>query len=78
MPYSKVKFEVIKDIYWDNWGKSVKVFSKGQVCEGQRYPDGSIVAESPYYPGVSDLVDSTCLKQVFFTEANVPGGKGHE
>lgn len=64
MPYSKIRFEVIKDIYWDNWGKYVKAFSKGQICDGELYPDGSVVAESPYYPGVSDSVDPTYIRNV--------------
>ena len=28
MSYKKIEFEVIKDIYWDDWGRFVKVFSK--------------------------------------------------
>ena len=57
-----IKFEVIKDIYWDNWGKIVKVFSKGQICKGELYDDGVVVAESPYYEGISDLVDLSRIK----------------
>lgn len=33
--FKEIKFEVIKDIYWDAWGKFVKVFSKGQICPGE-------------------------------------------
>jgi len=58
----KIIFEVIKDIYWDDWGRFVRVFNKGDVCKGIQYSDGDIVAESPYYEGISDLVDSECIK----------------
>ena len=53
----EVTFEVIKDIYWDNWGHLSKVFNKGDICKGTQYPTGVVVAESPYYEGVSDMVD---------------------
>lgn len=56
-----IEFEVIKDIYWDNWGRLVKVFSKGQICKGKLYNDGEIIAESPYYEGISDTVDLGCI-----------------
>lgn len=62
MGYIEVEFEVIKDIYWDDWGKIVKVFSKGQICKGELYPSGSVIAESPYYEGISDSVDLNCIK----------------
>ncbi|WP_333638189.1 hypothetical protein [Tissierella praeacuta] len=62
MGYRWVEFEVTKDIYWDNWGKIVKVFSKGQVCKGQLYTGGSVIAESPYYKDISDSVDLDCIK----------------
>lgn len=57
----KITFEVTKDIRWDNWGKIVVAFSKGQVCEGILHKDGNISAESPYYSGISDCVDSNSI-----------------
>ena len=57
MEGKEVTFEVIKDIYWDNWGHLSKVFNKGDICKGTQCPTGVVVAESPYYEGVSDMVD---------------------
>ena len=57
-----IEFEVTEDIYWDDWGRFVKVFSKGQICKGKLYDDGVIVAESPYYEGISDSVDLSRIK----------------
>lgn len=62
MDYKEIEFEVIKDIYWDNWGKIVKCFSKGQICKGRLNKDGEVIAESPYYEGISDWVDLGCIK----------------
>lgn len=62
MDSKKISFEVIKDIYWDDWGRFVKVFSKGQICQGKLYKDGTVTAESPYYEGVSDIVDLESIK----------------
>ncbi|MED3932928.1 hypothetical protein [Priestia megaterium] len=57
----KVTFEVTKDIRWDNWGQIVVAFTKGQVCEGVLHKDGNVSAESPYYSGISDCVDSDSI-----------------
>jgi len=57
LEYKEIEFEVIKNIYWDNWGRFVKVFSKGQICKGRLYEDGVVIAESPYYNGITDSVD---------------------
>lgn len=62
MGYREIEFEVIKDIYWDNWGKIVKVFSKGQICKGEFWAGGTVIAESPYYEGISDSVNLNCIK----------------
>lgn len=59
--YKNIKFKVIKDIFWDNWGHSVKAFSKGMRCEGKLYNDGSIIAMSPYYDGITDIIDPDCI-----------------
>ncbi|HHU80915.1 MAG TPA: hypothetical protein GXZ35_06220 [Acholeplasmataceae bacterium] len=53
----EVTFEVIKDIYWDNGGNPSKVFKKGDICKGIRYSTGVVVAETPYYEGVSDVIN---------------------
>jgi len=53
----EVTFEVIKDIYWDNGSRLTKVFNKGDICKGSQYPTGVVVAESPYYEGVSDVIN---------------------
>lgn len=55
------EFEVIKDVYWDDWGRFVKVFQKGDVCVGKLWPDGTVSAESTFYEGVSDQVDLDCI-----------------
>jgi len=57
LEYKEIEFEVIKNIYWDNWGRFVKVFSKGQICKGRLYEDGVVIAESPYYNEITDSVD---------------------
>lgn len=51
------EFEVTKDIYWDDWGRIVKVFRKGDICQGILYPSGNVSAESTIYKGISDSVD---------------------
>ena len=58
----KIKFEVIKNIFWDDWGKFVEVFSEGQICEGELHANGTVIAESPYYEGISDSVDLDCIR----------------
>lgn len=62
MEYKEIEFEVIKNIYWDNWGRFVKVFSKGQICKGRLYEDGVVIAESPYYNGITDSVDLAYIR----------------
>lgn len=57
MDEKKVRFKVTKDIRWDNWGRIVVVFCKGDIVEGTIYSDGTISAESTVYPGISDEVD---------------------
>ena len=57
MEGKEVTFEVIKDIYWDNWGHLIQVFNKGDICKGTQYPTGVVVAESPYYEGVFDIIN---------------------
>ncbi|MGG1670013.1 hypothetical protein ACIFOE_05050 [Paenibacillus sp. NRS-1783] len=55
------EFEVIEDVYWDNWGRIVRVFHKGEVCKGELWPDGTVSAESTIYDGIHDIVDSNCI-----------------
>jgi len=57
-----IQFEVIKNIYWDNWGRPALVFMKGDICKGKLYDDSTVTAESPYYEGVSDIVDTDCIR----------------
>ena len=51
---------VKKDIKWDNWGKMVTAFKKGQIVKGRAViGDGKVYcasAESTLY-GVEDFVD---------------------
>lgn len=58
----EITFEVIKDIYWDDWGHRRKVFRRGDICKGILYTSGEVSAESPYYKGVSDYVDLGRIK----------------
>lgn len=62
MEGKEITFEVVKDIYWDDWGRPAKVFRKGDICKGIHYPIGAVVAESPYYEGISDTVDLESIK----------------
>jgi hypothetical protein len=57
-----VTFEVVKDIYWDDWGTFRRVFLKGDICKGIQYDNGDVVAESPIYKGISDLVEQNSIK----------------
>lgn len=56
-----ITFEVTKDIHWDDWGHFRRVFRKRDICEGTLHSDGSVTAESPYYEGISDYVDSDSI-----------------
>lgn len=51
------EFEVIKDVYWEDWGRFVKVFRKGDICKGKLWPDGSVSAESTLYEGITDSIE---------------------
>lgn len=62
MDFKKIRFEVLKDIYWDDWGRPALVFCKGDICDGELYPSGTVCAESPYYEGISDMVDVERIK----------------
>jgi hypothetical protein len=66
MEGKEIEFEVIADIYWDDWGHFRKVFCKGDKCRGIQYPTGIVVAESPYYDGISDSVDLNAIKILQF------------
>ncbi|MDN4090882.1 hypothetical protein [Paenibacillus polymyxa] len=55
------EFEVINDVYWDNWGRSVQVFQKGEICRGELWPDGTVSAESTICEGIRDMVDTNCI-----------------
>ena len=46
----------IKDVYWDNWGKLVRVFLRGDVVEAKVHEDGNLSAESTLYRGILDAI----------------------
>lgn len=64
-----VTFEVIKDIYWDNWGHLTKVFNKGDICVGN-LKDGIIISESPYYKGIIDVVPNGLIRIISEKESS--------
>lgn len=35
MEWKPCEFKMIKDEYWDNWGRIVKVFRKGEIVQGE-------------------------------------------
>lgn len=53
----KVIFIPKDDIYWDNWGRIVKVFKEGIEYEGELYGEDNLYAETPYYKEVGDSID---------------------
>lgn len=69
----EVQLEFIKTEKWDNWGKIVTVFGKGNIVKGTAVVKDGIVycasAESPYY-GVTDFVN---LKNIKILERNNHG-----
>ncbi|MFW5891376.1 MAG: hypothetical protein ACOCUI_04075 [bacterium] len=58
----EITFEVVRDIYWDCWGKMTKVFYKDSICTGIQYPSGIVAAESSIYEGIFDIVDLKCIR----------------
>ncbi|MBC2077660.1 DUF3850 domain-containing protein [Listeria booriae] len=57
----RIVFTPNEDIYWDNWGRIVRVFRKGITCEGVGYFDlnsklQEVSAEPPHYKNVKDTV----------------------
>ena len=54
----------LKDVYWDNWGRYVRVFLKGDVVEATVREDGSLSAESTLYRGISDAIYPTEYEEV--------------
>lgn len=64
-----IEFEVIKPIYWDNWGTMVIAFSKGDICKGEARFDEKenlvyVSAESPIYEGISDSIRVDSIKLI--------------
>ncbi|MBY3621416.1 hypothetical protein HGO21_17935 [Acinetobacter sp. CUI P1] len=51
-----IKFRALKDIYWDDWGHTRRVFEKGQVYDGVMHSNGNVSGYSPFYD-VSDGLD---------------------
>lgn len=37
-----IKFRALKDIYWDDWGHTRRVFEKGQVYDGVMHSNGNV------------------------------------
>ena len=62
MDFKKIKFQVIRNIYWDDWGRLILVFRKGDICDGELYSNGIVCAESPYYKDICDVVDLMSIK----------------
>ncbi|EAD0738606.1 hypothetical protein DSO10_04605 [Listeria monocytogenes] len=64
----QVKIEIIKDVFWEDWGTMRKVFRKGWTGWATgHYKDGKLYgvsAESPIYRGVSDGIWDDCYKLV--------------
>ena len=58
---SKVEITFKNDEYWDNGGRMVKVFHKGDVVEGEAIIlDNKVYcasAESTIYKGIEDFID---------------------
>ncbi|MEO2202330.1 hypothetical protein ABGV42_01085 [Paenibacillus pabuli] len=58
----QITVEIVKDVYWDNWGNIVKVFDRGDTVTGSARFDAngnieSFSAVSKYHPGISDYLD---------------------
>ena len=69
-----MKMRANKNIYWDCWGRLVCVFRKDDVVDVTpiENPDGLLsdtlgTAETPYYPGVRDIVEMTDFTHVAST-----------
>lgn len=66
MENKKVKIEITKDVYWEDWGIMRKVFRKGWICwVDAHYKDGKLISisgESPIYEGISDTIWDDCYK----------------
>jgi hypothetical protein len=63
----EVTLEVERDVFWDNWGRIVKVFNKGDIVDGTAFynDDGvieSIWAESTLYEGINDDLPLDAIK----------------
>lgn len=70
----KIKIEIIKDVYWEDWGTMRKVFKKGWIgWVNGYYENGKLVSvsgESPIYVGVSDEIWDDCYKVFEKEQAN--------
>ena len=62
----KIKIEIVKDVYWEDYGTMRKVFQKGWIgwvegrYEGKKL--NSVSGESPIYKGVSDEIWDDCYE----------------
>lgn len=64
--HKKVKIEIIKDVYWEDWGTMRKVFKKGWVGWVTGHYENEILdgvsGESPIFKGVSDEIWDDCYR----------------
>lgn len=64
----RIKIEIIKDVYWEDWGTMRKVFRKGWIGWVDAYYEGdklvSVSGESPIYEGISDVIWDDCYKVI--------------
>lgn len=70
----KIKIEIIKDVYWEDWGTMRKVFKKGWVGWVTGYFENGklmgVSGESPIYVGVSDEIWDDCYEILEQEQAN--------
>lgn len=52
-----IRFKARTHIYWEDWGQMTRVFVAGRTYEGVLHANGKVMAETPYYEGISDYVD---------------------
>lgn len=56
MSVQKVMVQFHREVKWDNWGRLVTVFRKNDVVVATLHESGNYSAETPYWPGVRDLI----------------------
>ena len=71
-----------KRVYWDNWGHIVTAFKAGDKVVAEKNKHG-YSAESPYWPGITDIVyledfDLIEPKVIFPPVVKAGSHKGHK